>query len=178
VVLFPTNPVAYIAATPACADQLGIGALLAWCWHTRLHEAVWFRRWHSLALCLLVLVPALVRWPDHPAIRVLSPFVQALAFAALVHRAALGFDGALGRILTWAPLLWIGKISYGLYLVHNFAHWWGPRVLRQLTQYRMAYLPSETAHVCYLVALSFIGATLSWYLLEAPLNRLKNRFSY
>jgi len=63
-------------------------------------------------------------------------------------------------------------------LLHNFSHWWAPRILRQLTHYRMAYLPSETLNLIYLTALSFGAATLSWYLLERPLNRLKSRIAY
>jgi len=109
---------------------------------------------------------------------VFAPVVQSVAFVALIDGAARGFGGAAGRVLLWRPLLWTGQISYGLYLLHNFSHWWAPRILRQLTRYRLSYFPTEILNVLYLVALSFAAAIASWYLLERPLNRLKGRLAY
>ncbi len=175
--LAPENTVALITITPSCLDLLGAGALLGLLWHERNDAAsARWRRFGVAALfpvaLILLCVPA-----NHAAVRVLSPALQAFAFAAVIDAAARGFTGATGALLTWRPLLWIGQISYGLYLTHNFAHWLAPRLLRQLTHYRLSYFPSETLHVAFLLAISFTAATASWYLIERPSNRLKDRLA-
>jgi peptidoglycan/LPS O-acetylase OafA/YrhL len=45
---------------------------------------------------------------------------EALFFAWLIDRTARGFKGFVGRIFELKPLLYIGKISYGMYLYHFF----------------------------------------------------------
>ncbi|HZP59182.1 MAG TPA: acyltransferase [Opitutaceae bacterium] len=175
----PTNFVAAIVLTPACLDQLGAGAFLAWLWHERNLTPV-RQRWLSRGGAVLF-IAGLPLWLCPPTMRwavVLGPALQAAGFAALVDGAARGFGGVAGVLLTWRPLLWTGQISYGLYLLHNFSHWWAPRIMRQITHYRQAYFSSEVMHVLYLIALSFVAAALSWYLLERPVNRFKRHFHY
>lgn len=173
----------YIAATvltPACFDQLGGGALLACLWHHRGAAAALPTAWRITGLVLLFTVVP-VGWllsPGGLCGGVLLPMAESLAFVVLIDGAARGFGGFTGAVLTSRPLLWIGQISYGLYLLHNFSHWWAPRVMRQLTHYRQAYFANELLHVLFLVALSFCAATISWFLLERPLNRLKSRLGY
>ncbi|MGA3006276.1 MAG: acyltransferase [Opitutaceae bacterium] len=178
--LAPDNRVAATVLTPSCFDQLGAGAWLAWLWTSRDFGAarcVWFSR-GGLVLLITIVPLLLVLPPATPWATVLGPGVEAAAFAALVDGAARGFTGPAGAVLSWRPLLWTGQISYGLYLLHNFSHWWAPRIMRQLTHYRQAYFTHEILHVLYLTALSFAAAALSWYLLERPLNRLKSHFRY
>lgn len=84
---------------------------------------------------------------------------------------SLGFSGTLLlsltsklKVLEFRPLCYIGKISYGLYLIH----------MPLLSMTRNKPLP------VYLVA-GFIGslvlATISWYFFESPLLRLKRYFA-
>lgn len=60
------------------------------------------------------------------------------------------------------PLLYIGKISYSLYLWH-----WPPLVLFFLKTGR----PATPAEAALLMALAFIGAALSFHWLEQPIRR-------
>lgn len=46
---------------------------------------------------------------------------QALVFAWVVWRGVRGVDGATGRVLRFPAMIAIGRISYGVYLVHAFA---------------------------------------------------------
>ena len=42
--------------------------------------------------------------------------LTALCTASIIYAAVQG--GAMSKVLTIAPLLWIGRISYGIYLLH------------------------------------------------------------
>jgi peptidoglycan/LPS O-acetylase OafA/YrhL len=74
----------------------------------------------------------------------------------------------LGRLLSYGPFVYLGSISYGLYLYHNFffvvaRHSEGPRHVMALA---------------LALAITIVVASVSWYALERPLLRLKDRFEY
>jgi peptidoglycan/LPS O-acetylase OafA/YrhL len=97
-----------------------------------------------------------------------------VAFAALIGQAARGFGGRVGRLLTLPPLLYIGKISYGLYLFHNFASLPTRWILENhpiLTQ-----VPGNWI-LCNLI-LTLAAGSMSWHFFEEPINRLKRHFPY
>ena len=77
------------------------------------------------------------------------------------------------RVLEWAPLRWIGRISYSLYLWHVlfFRGVWP-------SQYPVptAGLPRLT-HAPWNYVAAFAVATLSFYLIERPLMRLGHRLA-
>lgn len=175
----PDNTTAHIVFTPGCMDALGAGALLAW--HRHASGAAMPAKWRRLGLVLVplaLLAPFLGRPGLDAAWNVFIPSLQAFAFAALVDGAATGFTGLAGRVFLWTPFLWVGRVSYGVYLYHNNAHWLGPRILHKLTDYQTAYFSSELLHVLYLSALSLAAAAVSWFVLERPLNRLKDRLPF
>lgn len=73
------------------------------------------------------------------------------------------FVSALWRVgafelLTWRPCLWLGTISYGVYLLN-------PIILHLVNRY--AELGPIGEPVC-MIALTMVAATLSWYALERP----------
>jgi peptidoglycan/LPS O-acetylase OafA/YrhL len=71
-------------------------------------------------------------------------------------------DTALARALSWRPLVYVGTISYGLYLCH------GPIIV--LTY---EYVPGHPALLDGLIAvpLSFLLAAVSWQLVESRILR-------
>ena len=80
-------------------------------------------------------------------------------------------DGAVAGLLSWRPLAWIGLISYGIYLYHS-------RILLAVSAHvglsgdrwlRLLVLTFVT------LVLAVIVAALSYYLVERPILRLKNR---
>ena len=101
------------------------------------------------------------------------------ASAALVYNlkwpiVALGCGaGLLGvltrppRLLRWRVLVWLGSISYGIYVFHAlFGRW------------LHAHFTLAQAHIIFALQLAFTLplATLSWYLFESPLLALKRHW--
>jgi len=105
----------------------------------------------------------------------LEQTLQAGVFAWLVASAAAGFSGWSGWILQSPPMTYLGRISYGVYLAHGFAGVMVAGLLGPLG-FRMP-LP-EPFRLLALTAVTLAAASLSWFLLERPLNALKANFPY
>ena len=84
--------------------------------------------------------------------------VLAIGIAMLIVAVAADKTSPVALLLSLAPFVFIGKISYALYL-------WHPIIL---------YAFHRTTVVAE-VALSFVAATLSYYVVELPFLRLKRR---
>jgi len=92
----------------------------------------------------------------------------------LVAGAATGFGGTARRVLESAPVLYLGKVSYGIYLYHVFA----PLVVRRLApQLALGAVPHAVTVTAW-SAVTLGIAALSWHVLEAPLARRRRRFPY
>ena len=172
--LMPSNN--FIAALPFGAwDALGGGALLAilgpgspsWKTFTCVCLLIGLPVWVSLWL-----LPSVGRWG--------AVFTQVRGTAmVLVCVSAVGYVSVakpvgVGRILRWPLLVGLGVISYGLYILHPFVPiMWG--VLVKALGLPSLSLPLRL--VCWM-ALLLAMATLSWFLYEKPINRLKAKFPY
>ena len=76
---------------------------------------------------------------------------------------------ALGTALSNPRIVWLGKVSYGLYMLHEFALW-GAKLWFQ----RMGWFPNkEVLETIAAFALTLILAGVSYYFLERPFLRLK-----
>jgi peptidoglycan/LPS O-acetylase OafA/YrhL len=87
------------------------------------------------------------------------PFVE-LACVMLVAAAVGGTD--LARVLAWRPLVWVGVISYSLYLWHYVIVW-----LFGLDSFRPWYT----------IPLSVVAAWLSYRFVEQPFRRRRSRLA-
>jgi peptidoglycan/LPS O-acetylase OafA/YrhL len=160
-----------------CLDSLAMGALLA----AVVRKADW-RRWlespvgrtvfASAGLGALTVCIALHNWLGEDTLLTigLQDSILAVFNVWFVYRASVGFHGWIGRCLSWAPLLRMGKISYGIYIVHTFVPLfvWVPDHLRDTPWewgYRLGVFP----------AMAITVAALSWFFMEGPISRLKER---
>ena len=92
-----------------------------------------------------------------------------IAGVAVVAYPALR-DGWARRVLSARPLVWLGRISYGLYMTHELGLW----AARRLAGRSWASdLPTSLVALGLTVAL----ASGSYYGLERPFLRLKRRWT-
>ncbi len=96
-----------------------------------------------------------------------------LSFWILGWSVVFEYKGILKLILENKYVLYFGKISYGLYLYHFFVQHIGNLICNK---YGLSFSIEFKALV--FILLSILIASLSWYLIENPINKLKNRFTY
>ena len=166
---------AYIA-TPTALDSLGAGSLLAILTSTE-RGSEWLGKWMRFAIPLagLALV-CLFQFGTHG--RAHSIFLDtavAIFFSWLIYKASRGFSGIFGKILSLAPIVYLGRISYGIYVYHPLI----PAVLAKVAHRLGIQLPAGKWISAIMYAVLTIGAaTISWYVLERPMNQLKRYFPY
>jgi peptidoglycan/LPS O-acetylase OafA/YrhL len=179
------SPFAVYLPPLASFDAIGIGALLA---VTRRDASTAWVRWALLAgLPLLATDLVAYQFGRHgyggATMVSTQAVVQGLAVALigvwLVDRAAHGFGGIGGRLLNWWPLVYIGTISYGIYIYHLFltypavSHHW-PESLHA----KFGAAIGEAGYVFMIGAATIAMAAVSWHFFERPLNSLKRFFPY
>jgi len=179
------NWIGRLTVSLASLDALGLGALLAYCSHQvgakpmllkRLDQCI---RWLGLpgVLFLLCLHGLEARHVIGVKANVwfIEPFLWALLFVWLINRASCGFRGMGAKILELKPLVYTGKISYGIYVYHPFIYFLFPVLFSQM-DIEFFHLP-RGIQFGLLVGITVGMAAVSWHFFESPINSLKNRFS-
>lgn len=161
--------------TPSTLDSLGLGCLLAWLWRSSSNVERWVQFAAAAGVVLLGVeiatggltdmgsAPTSIWWP--------------LLCTWAIHRACVGFGGGVGKVVTWSPLLYLGRISYGIYLYHILVM---PSldILNRRTGIPMPLPELGYTRFLYVTAITIVVASLSFYLFERPINGLKGRFPY
>lgn len=170
----PDGPALWVA-TPAAFDALGVGALLS----------LWFRSRQKGLLAerpvALLLIPCVLlgywtlSWDPH-AFYVWGELLWLLPGALLVLGTAIGFKGPLGRFLEFAPFLFIGRISYGIYLYHLFV--WNVALGFGVRSGLSVYFAKGPSAFLIVSSLTVAVSAFSWWFFEKPINRWKARFPY
>ncbi|HET8881725.1 MAG TPA: acyltransferase [Solimonas sp.] len=154
--------------------HLAAGCLLAIALHAP-REPRWLRRYRTLpargtvlaALAIVALAVAWLRGRDLQDLRWLPLYAVLVPVTALLIVAEIALpDGRLRKVLALAPLRWLGRISYSLYL-------WQQLFLGPTDAYPHPWLWSSWPF--NLFAAIACGA-LGYYLVEKPSARLKRRF--
>jgi len=168
--------------TPGCLDSLGLGAYLALSVAPECQAAPGIRRvgapvlWAGL---LLFALQAMSGQEGPGALVRMAAFDLAVALAAvwLVARASEGVEGPAGKVLDFAPLRYLGTISYGIYLYHLMLPDLFPRVAKRLGHPDLlAPLGDQTLPYLFFYSAATVAvAAVSWHCFEGPINRLKDR---
>jgi peptidoglycan/LPS O-acetylase OafA/YrhL len=126
-------------------------------------------------VAVLLFLSVLMIWPLPAAMIVIYPLSAFLVFALVNER---GFGA---RALSLAPLRWLGRISYSLYMSHALVFWCAGVVLAKLigadlsapAEDRYATLPPLGAAFAYaaMLALALAVAAATYHLIETPGRR-------
>lgn len=165
----------YGALLPVPGEYLLWGCLLAWLDFSG--RARWLRSGPVFHLGLLALL--LLFWLDPDVQRYeyaqWRPPAHQTVYAVLLAIVVLGLRHQPGswftRALSWRPLVRLGKISYGSYLVHLFLNPMVDRILAAVPA--LAVFP-ETPRAVVGPVLSVAVAGLMWVTFEERANRAKD----
>ncbi len=182
-VLVNLNDVANRVLTPAAFDSLGCGCLLAYLNGGQRNLTPASRKFINacisvgLPMLFIALVLGYFAY-DRMMDTMLTNTAAALTFTWLVARAAEGFRGVTGTVLELRPIVYLGKISYAIYIVHLFVPYVASKVF-QKAGLDSGYLSSPlVVKVPFWTGTTIVLAALSWRLFEKPVNNLKNKWSY
>ncbi len=155
------GPLVWPSVTPSCFDSLGIGAITA----LVRRDPTWLRQWRVViaVLGLGVGLPALIfhlfRFQGG-----LGFFFANFFYAAIIDRCYDLRLAAPSMRAVAKPLVYLGTISYGIYVIHLPAwsafHW-----VMQVSGYAVPKPLQALVGTGIVVAL----ASISWHLMERPL---------
>lgn len=156
------DPTAAFYFAPLRAWELLIGTVVSQHYVPRI-QGKGSRNFAALAGLLLILVPSVLysATTHFPGLAALPPCVG----AALLIAAGETGDSLVGRLLSWRPVVFIGLISYSLYLWH-----WPIVIFLEENYIHLDYgSPKRLKLAVFLAAL--IAGTLSWLFVERPFRQ-------
>ncbi len=154
-----------------CFDSFAVGALVAYLRQARLLDQV--RLLSRTVLFAMPLVAfacfflgrALMTLPENNIFLALTESVDAVFLAWALSAALIGFKRPYAQVLEWKPLLYLGRISYGIYVYHVFVIILISPLLVPygLTQDHFAY-----ARIGVLLIATIAISSFSWHYIEQP----------
>jgi peptidoglycan/LPS O-acetylase OafA/YrhL len=156
-------------------NSLGMGGILAYVYMYRREDFEKFASNKALIpLTLLAFFTVFIRtiYDLEMFKSTLMQFVWVVFFTSVIARSIIGFSGIIGFFLENPVIVYLGRISYGIYIFHQFV----PSFVFA-SQPSWGYLLGNK----YLAFVVFFGitvaiSTISWYVLERPMNKLKQKF--
>lgn len=154
-----------------CIDSFAVGALIAYLKNARLLE-----RMRYLSPTILFAMPlvafgcfflgrALMTLPENNLFLSLTESVDAVFLAWALSVALVGIKGPYARVLGWSPLVYLGKISYGVYVYHVFVI---IIVSPLLAPYGVTEDHFALLRIAVLLTVTVAISSLSWHFLEQP----------
>ncbi len=148
----------------ARADGLLLGALCAFLWRWRMVPTKWLNE--AALVSLIGLIGVTFLWPRESGGMFQGGFTLVSLAVAVILLAIAEDEFQLIPLFEWLPIRAIGRVSYGLYLWHGLC-------LR---------IAAEQLHGRGKLVVAFGGlvltgviVTISWFVVEQPFLRLKDR---
>lgn len=165
-------------STITCMHLFGLGAILALIklGHPETNKALSKPIWAYLSLLIygvLCYFQTVYKWDT---LKVLFDdfFFGIVSFFIIAVASENGFVGVSKFILENPLVVRIGKISYGMYIIHLFI----PSLFYFLLPKLNIAIDNKWAVFFVMYGMAFLIASLSWTLIEKPINRLKEKFGY
>jgi len=160
-------------------DSLGAGALLAFIRHTNrlLPKEQSTLIWALIPASVVLSISAAANFLElSHVLNHCRRIAMIVFFVWLMARASQGFTTPLVKsILTNKVMLYLGKISYGIYVWHLFIPVFKSKLFTSLN-IQSNWLNFGVSAVLFDTLLTVVVATISWELFERPINKLKNKF--
>ncbi len=149
-------------AYPCVMDSIAVGCLMAGL-RGRLDRSARYHRFLRSPLFLIVPIAiAVFQYPSRPELAyTLGTTIVNVGLALVVDRSVRIPDDPVGQLLNWSPLVWIGTLSYSLYL-------WQEPFLNHLARSEINTFPVNLL----LAAACALG---SYYLIERPTLAWRDR---
>lgn len=163
--------------TVATIDSLGGGALLAlFHYDEKLRDRLpGLMKWFLIAgVSILTLTTLLYIYKiGYRIVHTILCLGVSFVFVVLVEKTARGFKGKTKTVMENPVVLYVGRISYGLYVYHNF-------MLAIVLYYLLKWtaVPDYRLVAVLATVSTFATAIVSWHVIERPLAQLKNRSSF
>ena len=159
-----------------CLDSFAAGAVIAYLKQARLLEKV--HALHRTVLLALVLGALasyfLARYmttlPADSAWLGLVESFDAFFLSWLLIASLTGVTGRYGRFLGWSPLVYLGRISYGVYVYHVF-------IIILVSPYLIANGWDVFSRSLVLLTVTLAFSAVSWHYFEQPIIAWKNSLS-
>lgn len=181
---------------PTCLDSFGLGGLLAYFFTFQkesFFKEITTSKYLIVSFLMLLIFLFFSRQYQissnqihHFGNLVIERLVGSIFCFFLIAKAVNGYGGIMKWLLENPLISYFGRISYGLYLYHNFVfnYFHTPqnsfvlRGLHKIQQIIPLITQNSVFELLYYFILTVFIATLSWYLIEKPVNNLKKYFTY
>lgn len=155
---------------------LGAGAILAFIYfyNDKFYNTLKNYRFLVLLISLIILLVILAFFNSiNPLMYILRELILCICTFFLVFNAIEGFNGIFRKILTSSIFQSIGKLSYGIYLIHLPL----PSLISAILKKTIpTYHFDHTLLIFISMVLTYLLAFISFHYFESKFLKLKNRF--
>jgi peptidoglycan/LPS O-acetylase OafA/YrhL len=156
-----------------CLDSFAAGAIIAYLKQARLLEKI-----HGLPRTLLLALPLtaiacyflarlMTTMPGDSAWLGLAESFDSFFLSWLLITSLTGVQGKYARILGWSPLVYLGRISYGVYVYHVF-------IIILVSPFLISQGMDIYSRSAVLLGVTLAFSALSWRYFEQPIIAWKN----
>jgi peptidoglycan/LPS O-acetylase OafA/YrhL len=169
----PANITGTYVLTPCRMDTLALGGLVA---IAQRDFASWLTtRWIAPITALSAAVIVAICWrygptPWSTAMRTAGFTASAFLFAGILILLVHQRSRVLIEICRFQPLVWMGTISYGMYLIHL-------AMFNFIRGHPRGFEPGGWLEALLSFVATIAAAWLSWRFFESPILRLRERFT-
>jgi len=169
--------------TTSCFDAFGLGALLSWIAIFKPYALLSFYkriRWLALVCSIIFFIGLYQQQWMYIPLRTLVSIIALWIITHIVYADKEKKQVQFSLLLNNKLLLFVGKISYGMYLYHRILPSLTTEVLNRYLNNSFPFPEKYRVYVLFIenFTLLILIAWLSWFLIEAPLLKLKKYFTY